>query len=191
MLAVGFLGMVLMKRVLCGVLGFVLASTAFMAGCGSNKAKPPELKRNTGLAQPVDSGNQTGGDTVVDDVLANERDEDEIIHDGFQAIYAQVFEPQGLSCFQDSDAKGNERLVLSETSSQVEYVLFDRRSANEKCLLYVQYRANKDADGSWSPADAQILDIYAYDEGSGAVVASGKKSWLDLGTQEYRDLTGE
>lgn len=183
--------MVLMKRVLCGVLGFVLASTAFMAGCGSNKAKPPELKRNTGLAQPVDSGNQTGGDTVVDDVLANERDEDEIIHDGFQAIYAQVFEPQGLNCFQDSDAKGNERLVLSETSSQVEYVLFDRRSANEKCLLYVQYRANKDADGSWSPADAQILDIYAYDEGSGAVVASGKKSWSDLGTQEYRDLTGE
>lgn len=177
-----------MQKVLCGVLGFVLASTAFMVGCGSNKARPPELKRNTGLAQPVDSGNQTGGDTVVDDVLANER---EIIHEGFQAIYAQVFEPQGLSCFQDSDAKGNERLVLSETSSQVEYVLFDRRSANEKCLLYVRYRADKGADGSWAPADAQIIDIYAYEEGSGAVVASGKKSWSDSGTQEYRDLAGE
>lgn len=183
--------MVLMRQVLCGVLGFVLASTAFMAGCGSSKAKPPELKRTTGLAQPVDSGSQTGGDTVVDDVLANERDEGEIIHEGFQAIYAQVFESQGLNCFQDSDAKGNERLVLSETSSQVEYVLFDRRSANEKCLLYVQYRADKGADGTWAPADAQIVDIYAYDEGSGAVVASGKKSWSDSGTQEYRDLTGE
>ena len=183
--------MMLMKRVLCGVLGFVLASTASMAGCGSSKAKPPELKRNTELAQPVESGDQTGGDTVVDDVLANERDEGEIIHEGFQAIYAQVFEPQGLSCFQGADAKGNERLVLSETSSQVEYVLFDRCSANEKCLLYVQYRASKDADGSWSPADAQILDIYAYEEDSGAVVASGKKSWSDSGTQEYRDLTGE
>lgn len=180
-----------MKRVLCGVLGFVLASTVFVAGCGSNKAKPPELKRDAGLAQPVDSGNQTGGDAVVDDVLANERDEGEIIHEGFRAIYAQVFEPQGLNCFQDSDAKGNERLVLSETRSQVEYVLFDRRSANEKCLLYVWYRADKGADGSWAPADAQIIDIYAYDEGSGAVVASGKKSWSDSGTQEYRDLTGE
>lgn len=183
--------MVLMKRVLCGVLGAALASTVFMTACGSGKVKPPELKRNTELAQPVDSGNQTGGDTVVDDVLANERDEGEIIHEGFQAIYAQVFEPQGLSCFQDADAKGNERLVLSETSSQVEYVLFDRRSANEKCLLYVRYRADKGADGSWAPADAQIIDIYAYDEGSGAVVASGKKSWSDSGTQEYRNLTGE
>ena len=115
----------------------------------------------------------------------------EIIHEGFQAIYAQVFEPQGLNCFQDADAKGNERLILSETSSQVEYVLFDRRSANEKCLLYVQYRADKVADGSWAPTDAQIIDVYAYDEKSGAVVASGKKSWSDSGTQEYRDLTGE
>ena len=53
MFAVDALGMVLMKRVLVGVLGFVLASTAFMAGCGSSKAKPPELKRTTGLAQPV------------------------------------------------------------------------------------------------------------------------------------------
>ena len=180
-----------MKRVLVGVLGFVLASTAFMAGCGSSKAKPPELKRTTGLAKPVEPGNQTGGDTVVDDVLANERDEGEIIHEGFQAIYSQVFEPQGLNCFQDADAKGNERLVLSETSSQVEYVLFDRRSANETCLLYVQYRADEVADGSWAPADAQIIDVYAYDEDSGTVVASGKKSWSDSGTQEYRDLTGE
>ena len=183
--------MVLMKRVLCGVLGAALASTAFMTACGSGKARPPELQRNSELAQPMDPGNQTGGDSVVDDVLANERDEGEIIHEGFQAIYTQVFEPQGLSCFQDADAKGNERLVLSETSSQVEYVLFDRRSANERCLLYVQYRASKDADGTWSPADAQILDTYAYDEDSGAVVASGKKSWSDSGTQEYRDLTGE
>ena len=180
-----------MKRVLCGVLGAALASMVFMAACGSNKVKPPELKRNTELAQPMDPGNQTGDDAVVDDVLANELDEGEIVYEGFQAIYAQVFEPQGLSCFQDADAKGNERLVLSETSSQVEYVLFDRRSANEKCLLYVQYRANKDADGSWAPADAQIVDIYAYDEDSGTVVASGKKSWSDSGTQEYRDLAGE
>lgn len=180
-----------MKRVLCGVLGVALVSAAFMTACGSGKLKPPELQRNSELAQPVESGDQTGGDTVVDDVLANERDESEVIHEGFQAIYAQVFEPKGLNCFQDADAKGNERLVLSETSSQLEYVLFDRRSANEKCLLYVQYRASKDADGTWSPADAQILDIYAYEEDSGAVVASGKKSWSDSGTQEYRDLTGE
>lgn len=180
-----------MKRVLCGVLGAALASTVFMTACGSGMVRPPELKRNTELVQPVDSGNQTGGDTVVDDVLANERDEGEIIHEGFQAIYAQVFESQGLNCFQDADAKGNERLVLSETSSRVEYVLFDRRSANEKCLLYVQYRADKGADGSWAPSDAQIIDTYAYDEESGTVVASGKKSWSDSGTQEYRDLTGE
>lgn len=180
-----------MKRVLCGVLGAALASTAIMTACGSGKLKPPELQRNSELAQPVESGDQTGSDIVVDDVLANERDESEVIHEGFQAIYAQVFEPRGLNCFQDADARGNERLVLSETSSQVEYVLFDRRSANERCLLYVQYRASKDADGTWSPADAQILDTYAYDEDSGTVVASGKKSWSDSGTQEYRDLTGE
>ena len=55
----------------------------------------------------------------------------------------------------------------------------------------MQYRADKVADGSWAPADAQIIDVYAYDEKSGAVVASGKKSWSDSGTQEYRDLTGE
>ena len=180
-----------MKRVLSGVLGAALASAAFMVACDSGKARTPKLQRNTELAQPVESGDQTGGDTVVDDVLANERDESEVIHEGFQAIYAQVFEPKGLNCFQDADAKGNERLVLSETSPQVEYVLFDRRSANEKCLLYVQYRASKDADGTWSPADAQILDIYAYEEDSGAVVASGKKSWPDSGTREFRDLTGE
>lgn len=46
-------------------------------------------------------------------------------------------------------------------------------------------------DGSYSPTDARILDMYAYVVDTGQVVLSGKKAWSDLGNAEYREVTGE
>jgi hypothetical protein len=45
--------------------------------------------------------------------------------------------------------------------------------------------------GSWSIEEATLLDEYAYVYETGEVIASGKTSWSDVGTQEFRDMTGE
>lgn len=35
------------------------------------------------------------------------------------------------------------------------------------------------------------MDMFAVERGSGRVVSSGKKAWGDVGTEEYREITGE
>lgn len=47
-------------------------------------------------------------------------------------------------------------------------------------------------DRGMSQSDATaILDMYAVEVGTGRVVAADKQNWSDVGTREYRELTGE
>lgn len=80
---------------------------------------------------------------------------------------------------------------MKEDASSLEYLMYDRDSKNGECGLYVLYQASKDSDGSYSTTDVMIDDIYAYNYVSGEVVDSGRKSWEDAGSEEYRQMTGE
>lgn len=113
------------------------------------------------------------------------------IRDGYMAVYDRIFREQDDSFFESYDAKGNLRIILHEDDRKVEYLMYDRESENGKCGLYVYYSVQKNEDGSWSPADARILDMYAWVYDSGVVISSGKTAWADPGTEEYREATGE
>ncbi len=113
------------------------------------------------------------------------------IRDGYMAVYDRIFREQDDSFFESYDAKGNLRIILHEDDRKVEYLMYDRESENGKCGLYVYYSVQKNEDGSWSPADARILDMYAWVYDSGAVISSGKTAWAYPGTEEYREATGE
>lgn len=111
--------------------------------------------------------------------------------DGFRAIYGQVFQPLGWSMIQDWTAKGNPYILLFEDPERVEYLMYDRTSANGACGLYVHYHSDKNADGSWSTMDGEIQEMYAYVYDTGAVIPAGKTAWSDPGTPEYQQATGE
>ena len=113
------------------------------------------------------------------------------IKKGYRTIYDTCFQEEGYSFTEDYDAKGNSRAILKEDETSVEYLVYDRESQNGLCGLYVYYRAPRAADGSWSPMDAEILDIYAYVYAGDSVISSGKTGWSDAGSEEYRDATGE
>ena len=81
------------------------------------------------------------------------------IKKGYRTIYDTCFQKEGYSFTEDYDAKGNSRAILKEDETSIEYLVYDRESQNGLCGLYVYYRAPRAADGSWSPMDAEILDM--------------------------------
>jgi hypothetical protein len=110
---------------------------------------------------------------------------------GYQAIYDVYLEAVSDEYTDSYDAKGHSRKILHEDDKEIRYIVYDRDSKNGECGLYVYYKCNKNSDGSWSPNDAQIIDIYAYVYKDGNVIDSGRKAWADVGTDEYRKATGE
>jgi hypothetical protein len=110
---------------------------------------------------------------------------------GYQAIFDDFLEAVSDEYTDSYDAKGNSRKILHEDDKEIRYIVYDRDSKNDECGLYVYYKCNKNSDGSWSPNDAQIIDIYAYVYKDGNVIDSGRKAWADVGTDEYRKATGE
>ena len=82
-------------------------------------------------------------------------------------------------------------MSVYEDDDKVRFLVYDRVSKNEKCLLYVYHEADKASDGSYSLQEARILDMYAYVIDTGEVIDSGRQAWGDVGTSEYREATGE
>ncbi|HJC25888.1 MAG TPA: hypothetical protein H9761_19700 [Candidatus Eisenbergiella merdavium] len=113
------------------------------------------------------------------------------IRDGYRAVYEELFRDRGCAFSESFDAKGNLRIILSESDETVEYLMYDRESENGKCGLYVYYTVNKGEDGAWSPDQAKILDIYAWVYDTGEVISSGRTDWADSGNEAYRAATGE
>lgn len=116
------------------------------------------------------------------------------IREGFFAVLADSFADEyaaGAEFEMDLGAKGQWRVVVSDTAQDIDYLEYDRMSENGRCLLYTWIHAEKGTDGTWGPSDAQLQDTFAVEESSGEVVASGKRDWSESGSQEYHDLTGE
>lgn len=109
-----------------------------------------------------------------------------------KTVYDAVLAAEGYAYEVCYNAKGNLYIDLgvrtSDTDNGKTYayrLVYDRPSKNGACELFVLYRA---VEGS---GDEAIVDMYAVENHTGRVVASGKKAWSDVGTAEYREMTGE
>lgn len=108
-----------------------------------------------------------------------------------RAVYDAVLLEEGFSYEVYYNAKGNLYIELGTKTSEEDgrtysySLVYDRPSKNGACELLVLYRT---AEGSENEA---IVDMYAVETASGKVVASGRKAWSDVGTKEYREITGE
>ena len=129
------------------------------------------------------------GDDGMSSELAQEEAEE--IDAGYRAVYDAALKPQGYGFQVTSNAKGDEQIILSKDSEKVVLLIYDRESANGACALFALESCPVEGYGSWSIDNASLLDEYAYVHETGQVIASGKTSWSDAGSQEFRDATGE
>lgn len=157
---------------------------------GSSESKWMQTRRgkHTNMEEKVPEQNPSENyEAPVDIDLQLEQ---QIIMEGYKSIYDSIFKEQNASFIEDYNAKGNSRILLYEDDSVVRYLVYDRKSANKKCGLYVYFSREKNADGSWGTVET-ILDIYAYVYDTGDVVSSGKTHWADVATDAYSEVTGE
>ena len=131
--------------------------------------------------------------------------EDEMsVETAAELIYKDVLEQKGYSCTPDYNAKGNFYLDLgmhptelasdSGSSGYDRYTLvYDRKSRNGACELFVFYKEHyaEDSEGNKNLTNTAILDMYAVETETERVIASGRKTWSDVGTAEYREAVGE
>lgn len=115
-----------------------------------------------------------------------EKQERQRISKGAQA----VCESLGADYEEHFDAKGNLRVVVTETETSISYLRFDRYSENENCLLYVLSSCEKSPDGSAGGTE-EFVNTYAYVLETGDVVPSGKTDWSTPGSEAYQQVTGE
>ncbi|MDE6846510.1 MAG: hypothetical protein K2J99_12210 [Lachnospiraceae bacterium] len=107
-----------------------------------------------------------------------------------KVVYDAVLAKEGYSYEVCYNAKGNLYIDLGSKESEDDKtyyyrLVYDRPSKNGACELFVLYRSAGGMD------EEVIEDMYAVEMNSGKVVISGKKAWSDVGTNEYRELTGE
>ena len=154
----------------------------------AREAENQALSDNSGsdVSSEASSGETSEGSTSSQEDLAAQQ-----IETGYRMIYNAYFAAQGDSFEKEYDAKANSYVVLGEDSSSIRYLMYDRDSKNGNCGLYVSYETQKNSDGSWSPSDAAILDMYAYEYSTEIIADSGKTAWADAGSKEYQALTGE
>lgn len=111
---------------------------------------------------------------------------------GYKAIY-ELYSDSPLDNFEVryGATEYSSKCILSENENTIEYLVYNRKSKNEKCGLYVHYQSQKNSDGTWSDANGIIMNIYAYVYENGTVVNSGKAHWEDIGSAAYQEVTGE
>lgn len=114
------------------------------------------------------------------------------IYDGYLAIYKYLTGKETVATAVQYGAKPTDtKLIVSEDDDIVTCLVYDRKSANGNCCLYVYYSCPKGDNGLWTYQNGEIRDIFAYAYGSGEVVSSGKTYWGDCGTSVYQEITGE
>lgn len=104
--------------------------------------------------------------------------EEQQITAGYKAIY-ELYSDRPIDDFEVYyGAKvSSSGCILSEDENTVEYIVYNGKSEDEKCGLYVYFQSKKNTDGKWNANDGMIMDIYIYEYESGNVVSSGKTNW--------------
>lgn len=112
--------------------------------------------------------------------------------DGLVSVYEFISsDKDGYNFSLSSDTHGNPKAYIYSDDSVIRFLIYDRKSKNQKCNLYVLYEAKKNSEGTYITDDAYILGMFAYDTDFGEVIDSGKTNWSDIGTEKYRNATGE
>lgn len=112
-------------------------------------------------------GKEYAGSSDLEDVTDTEEDmehelflEEQQINAGYKAIYERYSDSSTDHfevCYGASESSS--KCILSEDENTIEYLIYNGKSENEKCGLYVQYQSEKNANGTWSDADGTIVDI--------------------------------
>lgn len=117
-----------------------------------------------------------------------------------QLVFDEALAEQGYLFKVKYNAKGNLYIDLGNKTTEIsedkpvgEYdrftLVYDRPSKNGKCELFVFYKEHYTEEGTND--STAILDMYAVEKSTGKVITADKQSWSDVGTQEYRNATGE
>ena len=134
-------------------------------------------------------GVDSSADSAVDSATEDQPENKEITV-GYQAIFEKYSDvTAGKFAVRYGASESSSRCILSEDDNSVEYIVYDGKSENGKCGLYVRYRAEKGGGGTYDYGSAEIEDIYAYVFSSGEVISSGKTNWEDTGTDEFERAT--
>lgn len=132
---------------------------------------------------------ENSADSSIDSA-AEDQPENKEITVGYQAIFEKYSDATaGKFEVYYGASESSSRCILSEDDNSVEYIVYDGKSENGKCGLYVRYRTEKGRDGTYAYSSAEIKDIYAYVFSSGEVISSGKTNWEDTGTDEFERAT--
>ena len=131
-------------------------------------------------------------DDITSDLQVESSQEEKQIVDGYKAIY-EIYSDYPLENFKIYyGAKfTSTKCILSENDDTIEYLVYNGKSENEKCGLYVRYQNKKDNNGTWSNANALIIDIYAYVYENDSVVSSGKTYWEDIALEAFQEVAEE
>lgn len=150
------------------------------------------LTTHYGVEKEIASNNVVEGEADAESDSEVELFPDEWqITAGYQAIY-ELYSDKSLDNFEVyyGALESSTRCVLSENENTTEYLVYNGKSENKKCGLYIHYQNVKNDDSTWSYADGIIVDIYAYVYESGDVVSSGKTQWEDIGSEDFQKVTG-
>lgn len=122
------------------------------------------------------------------------------VEGAYRALYDALFAESGYPYKPAYNAKGNFYAYLTEGTGTLESVeeklntaetvVYDRESQNGKCHLFVHYRDYYKI-GADAPYSTEIVDMYAVDMADGQVYRSGRHAWADVGSDQYREATGE
>lgn len=133
----------------------------------------------------IDGTTESGADTETEDPLMSQaravytymKEHGEIADDGDVSQVTASCNAKGnfYAIFESGEENGNgwdNRLV------------YDRTSKNGECELFVYERVE-------TGKDPQLLGFYAVNKTTGEVISGEKTSWSEVGSEAYREATGE
>lgn len=164
-----------------------IVRTAYSKYENDEQGEAQELYQNIGEDDSVSEGEETDLEPETESEPVTDYREE-----AAKNVYDAVLAAEGFSYEVCYNAKGNLYIDLGTKVSDEEggktysyRLVYDRPSKNGACELFVLYRSVEGSDNE------AIVDMYAVETATGKVVVSGKKAWSDVGTKEYREMTGE
>ena len=133
----------------------------------------------------IDGTTESGADTETEDSLMSQA----------RAVYTYMKEHGEITDEGDvsqvtasCNAKGNFYAVFESGeengNSWDNRLVYDRTSKNGECELFVYERVE-------TGKDTQLLGFYAVNKTTGEVISGEKTSWSEVGSEAYREATGE
>lgn len=113
-----------------------------------------------------------------------------------EAIWEAALKDAGYGYEPGANAKGNLVIWLgklpadnlqSDSAESDYYLTYDRESQNGSCYLFVL----SEVPEGYGMNDAYLREFYACEKDTLKVVAGNKTSWVQVGSAEYREITGE